>query len=220
MTIASSRKRQRAERAQATSGAGPTAAEAGAWPGAKQRFALFGEVMLAGIVVLLLSLPLVTIPLAIAIGRRHLLRFLRAEGSQFALIGLDLRAGFVGGVGIGCAWLGATAVLLMDVLLVASGALPGGIAVGAVAVALLAALTVLMLWSAAAWTPAAGWRPAVRSGWTLLRSDLVGSAYLLVAGGMVVLLTWMLPPLIIPAFGCLAFAVVVVPARRAARRPA
>ena len=213
MTVASSRKL----RAQAASGFGPTSADAGAWPGAKQRFALFGEVLLTGIIVLLLSLPIVTIPLALAIGQRHLLRYLRAEGSQLALIGLDLRDGFVGGVGIGCAWLAATGILLMDILLVASGALPGGIAVGAVAVALLAAVTVLMLWSAASWTPARGWRTAVRAGWVLLRSDLVGSAYLLVAGGFVALLTWMLPPLIIPALGCASFAVVVISTRRSAR---
>jgi hypothetical protein len=214
MTIASGRK----AKARAVSGSGHTdAAETGPWPGAKQRFALFGEVLLTGIIVLLLSLPIVTIPLALAIGQRHLLRYLRAEGSQLALTGLDLRDGFVGGVGIGCAWLAATGILLMDILLVASGALPGGIAVGAVAVALLAAATVLMLWSAASWTPAGGWRTAVRTGWALLRSDLVGSAYLLVAGGFVVLLTWMLPPLIIPALGFASFAVVVISTRRSAR---
>ena len=220
MTIASSRRLARATRARADSGAGPSSVEAGAWPGAKQRFALFGEVMLTGIIVLLVSLPLVTIPLAISVGQRHLMRFLRAEGSQLALVGLDVRQGFIGGVGIGCAWLAATAVLLMDVLLVSSGALPGGAAVGAVAVALLAALTVLMLRVAAAWTPESGWRVASRAGWTRVRVDLVGSAYLLAAAAMVVLFTWMLPPLIVPALGCACFAVAALSARYETRQRA
>jgi hypothetical protein len=220
MTTVSSRRQVRAARSQAVSGTGPSSAEAGAWPGAKQRFALFGEVMLTGIIVLLVSLPLVTIPLAVSVGQRHLLRFLRAEGSQLALVGLDVRQGFIGGVGIGCAWLAATGVLLMDVLLVSSGALPGGVAVGAVAVVLLSALTVLMLRVAAAWTPDGGWRTATRAGWAALRADLVGSAYLLAAAVMVVLFTWMLPPLIVPALGCACFAVAALAARRQARERA
>jgi hypothetical protein len=214
MTVASSRKL----RAQAASGFGPTtAASSGAWPGAKQKFALFGEVLLTGIIVVVLSIPVVTIPLAIAVGKRHLMRFLRAEGSQLALVGGDVREGFVGGVGVGCAWLAATGILLMDLLLVASGALPGGVAVGGLALVLLAALTVLTLWTAAAWTPASGWRSAVRVGFVSLRSDLVGSAYLLVGAALVVLFTWMLPPLVIPALGCVCFAVAAISARHAAR---
>jgi hypothetical protein len=214
MTIASGRK----ARAQALSGSGHTdAAPAAVWPGAKQRFALFGEVLLTGIIVTLLSIPIVTIPLAIAVGRRHLLRFLRAEGSQLSLVAGDVREGFIGGVGIGCAWLVATGVLLMDLLLVGSGALPGGIAVGAVAALLLAGLTVLTLWVAAAWTPAAGWRGAVRTGLLSLRTDVVGSLYLLVAAVFVVLFTWMLAPLIVPALGCASFAVAAVSTRRTAR---
>ena len=214
MTIASGRK----ARAQAASGFGHTDADAGAWPGAKQRFALFGEVLLTGIVVLIVAIPVVTIPLAIAVGKRHLMRFLRAEGSPLSLVAGDVRDGFVGGVGIGCAWLAATGVLLMDLLLVASGALPGGIVVGAIAVGLLAALTVFMLWAAASWTPARGWRSAVRVGFASLRSDLVGSAYLLVGAALVVLFTWMLPPLIVPAFGCVCFAVAAISARHAVRQ--
>jgi hypothetical protein len=214
MTIASSRK----ARAQAASGSGPTSSEAGAWPGAKQRFALFGEVLLTGIIVVLISIPIVTIPLALAVGKRHLMRFLRAEGSQLALVAGDVREGFIGGVGIGCAWLAATGILLMDLLLVASGALPGGVAVGALVVVLLAALTVLTLWVAASWTPASGWRAALRVGFASLRTDSVGSAYLLVGAGLVVLFTWMLPPLIIPALGCVCFAIAAIAVRRAARR--
>lgn len=214
MTVASSRKL----RAQAASGFGPTSAEsAGAWPGAKQKFALFGEVLLTGIIVVVLSIPIVTIPLAIAVGKRHLTRFLRAEGSQLALVGADAREGFIGGVGIGCAWLAATGILLMDLLLVASGALPGGVAVGALAVVLLAGLTVLMLWVSASWTPVVGWRSAVRVGFASLRADLVGSVYLLVGAALVVLFTWMLPPLVIPALGCVCFAVAAISARHAAR---
>jgi len=215
MTVATSfRSASRKARAQAASGFGPTTASAGAWPGAKQKFALFGEVLLTGIIVVLVSIPIVTIPLAVAVGQRHLMRFLRADGSQLSLVAGDVREGFIGGVGIGCAWLAATGILLMDLLLVASGALPGGVAVGALAVVLLAGLTVLMLWVAASWTPVLGWRGAVRGGFASLRTDVVGSAYLLVGAALVVLFTWMLPPLIIPALGCVCFAVAVISTRR------
>ena len=217
MTIASSRRQARSARSQATSGVGPTDATAGTWPGAKQRFALFGEVLLTGIIVVLLSVAIVTIPLAIAVGKRHLMRYLRADGSQLSLVGGDLREGFVGGVGIGCAWLAVTGVLLMDLLLVASGALPGGVVVGAIAAVLLAAVTVLALWVAASWTPALGWRASVRVGLAAVRTDAIGSVYLVVAAGLVVLFTWMLPPLVIPALGCLCFAVAAISVRHAAR---
>jgi hypothetical protein len=217
MTIAASRKRERRARSQALSGMGPGSPSDATWPGARQRFALFGEVLATGIIVLLLSLAVVTIPLAIAVGQRHLLRFLRAEGSSLGLVWLEVREGFVGGVGIGCAWLAITGVLLIDLLLVGSGALPGGVAVGALAAVLLAALTVLTLWVSACWNPAHGWRIAVRAGSVALRRDLVGSAYLLVAAGLVVLFTWMLPPLIVPAFGCVCFAVAAIGARHSLR---
>jgi hypothetical protein len=217
MTIESSRRQARRARSQAVSGIGPGSADGAPWPGAKQRFALFGEVLATGIIVLLLALAVVTIPLAIAVGQRHLLRFLRAEGSSLGLVWLDVRDGFVGGVGIGCAWLAATGVLLIDLLLVGSGALPGGPAVGAIAVVLLAVLTVFTLWTSGSWTPAEGWRVAVRRALPALRRDLVGGVYLLVAAGLVVLFTWMLPPLVVPAFGCLSFAVAAIGARHAAR---
>jgi hypothetical protein len=217
MTIASSRREARRARSQAVSGIGPGSADGAPWPGAKQRFALFGEVLATGIIVLLLALAVVTIPLAIAVGQRHLLRFLRAEGSSLGLVWLDVRDGFVGGVGIGCAWLAVTGVLLMDLLLVGSGALPGGPVVGALAVVLLAVLTVFTLWISGSWAPDEGWRVAVRRALPALRRDLVGGAYLLVAAGLVVLFTWMLPPLIVPAFGCLCFAVAAIGARHSVR---
>jgi hypothetical protein len=217
MTIASSRRQARRARSQAVSGVGPGSADGAPWPGARQRFALFGEVLATGIIVLVLSLAVVTVPLAIAVGQRHLVRFLRAEGSSLGLVWLDFREGFVGGVGAGCAWLALTGVLLMDLLLVGSGALPGGVAVGAISALLLAALTVFMLWAAASWHPADGWRTAARLGFVALRRDAVGSLYLLVAAGLVVLFTWMLPPLVVPAFGCVCFAVAAIGARHSAR---
>jgi hypothetical protein len=60
-------------------------------------------------------------------------------------------------------------------------------------------------------------RTAIRVGIASLRADLVGAAYLLSAAGFTVIVTWQLAPLIMPALGCVALAIVAIPERRPAQ---
>jgi hypothetical protein len=77
----------------------------------------------------------------------------------------------------------------------------------------LAVLAVTLLQSAVRWTPEKGWRQAVRHGVRAFVSDSGAVLPLLVALTLTVIVTWQLPPLIVPGMGCLVFAVLVVKER-------
>jgi hypothetical protein len=171
-------------------------------------------VLATGIIVIVASLPLVTIPLALAVGHRHLLRFLRAEDSSLRLAWADFRAGLLGGVAVGFAFVLTVGILLLDLQMVSTGLLPGGTIVGVIAAAGVVAVVVLILQAAAVWSPATGWRSALKAAPSRVRADVVGSVYLAVAAGLTVLFTWMLIPLIVPTLGCLCFASATIAARR------
>ena len=74
------RKAEQAAVREARSGAGPTreGAEPGRNPGAAAKFGLFGEVLTVGLLMALISLAVVTLPIALAAGIRHLRRFVAA----------------------------------------------------------------------------------------------------------------------------------------------
>jgi hypothetical protein len=171
-------------------------------------------VLLIGILVFAVALPVITLPLALAAGTRHLKRYLLAEDSALSLFWRDVRAGLAGGLLVGAGMLLGVGVLALDLALASAGLLPGG---EVVAVAGWAGLGVLALWlcaAARAWNPATGWRTAVIAGFLSLRTDLVGALYLLIACGFVVLVTWQLPPLLIPGLGLLVLAILATPERR------
>ena len=76
------------------------------------RFALFGEVLLTGVMVFVLSLPVLTLPAALVAGIRHLRRFTNGEGSSVAGLWRDFRDALWGGVGVALvALFGAAAAL-------------------------------------------------------------------------------------------------------------
>lgn len=187
------------------------------WPGATQKFALFGEVLGVGVLVTVGLLPIVTIPATLSAACRHLLRYLRGEQSSLGRALRDFRETLPGGLVVGLCWAVAMAVLLTDAALASSGLLPGGSALLPVMLAATAVLTVVMLRVAQSWEPVGRWRSALKEGWQHARTDLTGSAYLLAAIGIAVLVTWQLPPLIVPALGCLVFAVVAIAIRREER---
>lgn len=182
-------------------------------PGAVGAFALLGEVLLVGLLMTAVSVAVVTAPAALAAGIRHLRRYVAAEDSRLALFWSDVRAGLVGGLGVGAVALAATLVLLLDIDLARSGFLPGGAVVEAVGWAGLAALAITLLLAAGAWTPGSGWRGAVRAIPDAARGDVVGVLYLLATAAFVVVVTWALAPLLVAGLGCAALAVVAIPAR-------
>ncbi|MGC5224288.1 hypothetical protein ACPW96_17115 [Micromonospora sp. DT81.3] len=275
--MAIDRREARAAKRADLSGSGPTLHERppARFPGATARFALLGEVLLIGLLVTLVSLPLVTFPAALAAGIRHLRRYIAAEASPLFAFWRDLRAALAGGLVVGVIALVLTAILLLDVDLADSGLLPGGAAIAIFGWVGLAAVGVSLLAAAGAWSPEPhkgrasasrgfgaepqtgrasasrgsgaephigrasasrgsgaephigrasasrgfgaephkGWRGAVRSVPRTLRGDIPGTLYFAATAVFVVVLTWALPPLIIPALGCAALAAVAIPAR-------
>jgi hypothetical protein len=207
-----------ARRADAT-GSGPTLEERepARFPGAKGAFALFGEVLLTGLLVTAGGLLVVTLPAALAAGIRHLRRYVNAEQSHVRTFWQDWRAALPGGVVVGVIGALLAVVLMLDIDLANSGALPGGPAVAVVGWAGLVVGATALLVAAGGWTPERGWRGAVRGIPSAVTGDPVATVYLAAAAVLVAVVTWMLAPLIIAGLGCAAFAVVAVPARRGRR---
>lgn len=209
------RREQRAAVRADRSGSGPTldARPQLRHPGAAGAFALLGEVLLIGLLIGVVSLAVVTLPIALAAGVRHVRRYVAADDSRLALFWADVRAGLLPGAVAGLVTVVAALILLLDIDLARSGFLPGGAVVEAVGWAGLAALAVALLLAAGAWSPALGWRGAIRSIPDAARGDLVGTLYLLATAAFVVVVTWALPPLFVAGIGCAALAVVAIPAR-------
>lgn len=209
----------RAARRADVSGAGPTLDDAprGRHPGASGAFALLGEVLMTGMLIAVASLPLLTLPAALAAGCRHLRRYLRADDSRLALFWRDLRDALPGGLVVGAGAAVLTAVLMLDIALAGTGALPGGDLVAVGGWIGLAVVAVAVLAAAGSWRPAGGWRAAVRAVPRTLAGDPAGAAYLVATAGFVGVVTWMLPPVLLPALGCAALAVVAIPERQRAR---
>jgi hypothetical protein len=211
-----SRAADRAARRAALSGSGPTRDEAAAtvrFPGAKSAFGLLGEVLLIGVLVAIVSLPIITLPAALAAGVRHLRRYLAADDDALTWFWRDVRASFVGGIGIGAACVVIAAVLALDVDLAGSGVLPGGAFVAIVGWLGLAALALTLFIAAGRWTPELGWLGALKGVPAAVREDPAGAAYLVATAVFAGVVTWQLIPLVIPALGCIALAIVAVPER-------
>lgn len=206
----------RAARRAALSGSGPTQDEtshAARFPGARGAFALLGEVLLVGVLMAVVSIPIVTLPAALAAGVRHLRRYVKAEDSALAWFWRDVRAALVGGIGVGAASLVVAVVLALDVDLASTGVLPGGPVVAVVGWVGLAVLALALLTASGRWTPGRGWLGALKEVPGAVREDPVGAAYLVATGVFAVVVTWQLLPLVIPALGCVALAVMAVPER-------
>jgi hypothetical protein len=211
MAIVNERAAKRADR----SGSGPTRSEGppARFPGATSAFGLLGEVLVIGVFVTIASLPIVTLPAALAAGVRHLGRYLRAEDSRVVLYWHDLRAALVGGIGIGAAAVAIAVLLGLDLLLASSGLLPGGEAIAVIGWVGLAVLATALCTAAGRWSPETGWLAAVRGVPRAWRADAPGALYLVATVVFVGVVTWQLAPLIIPALGCVALAIFAVPQR-------
>ena len=213
------RRQLRAARRAAASGSGPTLdeREPSRFPGARGAFALFGEVLMTGMLVAAAGVAVVTLPAALAAGIRHLRRYVDAEQSHARTFWQDWRRALPGGAVVGVIGVVLALVLLLDIDLAGSGALPGGAVIAVVGWVGLAAVAVALLTTAGSWTPELGWRTAVRGIPSALAADPIGALYLAAGAVLAGIVTWMLTPLIIAGLGCAAFAVVAVPARRGRR---
>ena len=174
------------------------------------RFALFGEVLLVGVVVAVLSLPVVTVVPVLAVAVRHLRRHLVGEPDSVGRMLRDLPAAMRDQWPLGLATPAALAVLAYNVWFAMSGARPGGPGSGVVSAVVAIAVGVVVLRVVGAWIPGQHLWRSVRAAARCARFDLGGSALLVAAVVMCGALVWMLAPLVLAVGGLLALAVLAV----------
>lgn len=205
-----------ASRRAAVSGSGPRSDEGPAprFPAAADWFALFGEVLLTGVLIAAVSLPLVTIPAGMAAGIRHLRLYIRGEPSPWREFWRDVRLSAVGGAAVGAAGLALVGFASLTIRLAQSDGGGLGIVMSIAGALAVLAVAVLLLLLAALWTPQRRWRGALRAVVERTSRDPIEALYLALAVIVVVVLGVQLLPLVVPALGLAALAVVAVEVRR------
>ena len=177
------------------------------------RFALFGETLLTGVVVLVASIPLVTAVPAFAAGVRHLRRHATGESDSIRVLIGDL------GQAIRRLWpLGAVVAVVAGFLLVDAWALggmqlPAAEAITVVLTLFGAGATVVLLRFTGSWVPTAGVRGQLQRACLESWTDLIGSLLLLLAAGAAVVVVWMFPAFVLVSGGLLCLAAYGVDAR-------
>ncbi|MBE1878745.1 hypothetical protein [Myceligenerans pegani] len=115
-------------------------------------FGLFAETLLVGVLVIAASVPVVTLPAALAAGVAHLRRYLAGLPASGRTFVRDWLAAVRDLWGLGLMVLALAAVLAANVRVAASGALPGGDAVVGATTAAGAIAAVILLRTAGAWS--------------------------------------------------------------------
>jgi hypothetical protein len=185
------------------------------------RFALFSETLLAGVLVLVLSIPLVTIPAAYAAGIAHLERHLTGRDDSVRGLWGTFKAALPGSWKLGITTAAAAVVIVLNLLLAWVGQLPGREVVLPATLILAAAGAVLLLRTTAAWSDFTGphtdgrsaWRSALESGQTLSLKDWTGCLLLAAALFGAVVFVWMLAALFVVVPGTLILAAAAVKLR-------
>ena len=194
------------------------------------RFALFAETILAGVIVLLLSVPLVTAPAAYAAGVAHLERHLGGRDDSLRSLWGNFRRALPGSWKMGITTAVAAVVIVLNLLLALVGQLPGRAVILPATLILAAAGAVLLLRTAANWSGGVNWdgdaglQPAEvpgRQRWAAAYSsakddsvrDWSGSLLLLAALFMTVVFVWMLQALFVIVPGTLVLAAAAIKIR-------
>ncbi|MBL1066814.1 hypothetical protein [Streptomyces sp. 7-21] len=197
-------------------------------PGARRwttGFSLFGEILITGVVVAVLSLPVVTALPAVAAGVAHLRRHVTGRSVRMADLLRDFAAAWRALWAAAAGFTLVALLLLWNLSLGQAGVVPGSGGVRVASLVLLAALAVLLLRTAAAWEEgpreAAGAAAAgalVRAAAQRAAGDVSGSVLLAFACVMCGVFVWMLLPLLLVTGGLLALATVAVEHRRQTRQ--
>ncbi|TLM84407.1 Poxvirus protein I5 [Pseudarthrobacter sp. NamE2] len=185
------------------------------------RFALFSETLLAGLLVLVLSLPLVTIPAAYAAGIAHLERHLAGRDDSVRGLWGTFKAALPGSWKLGALTAAAAVVIVLNLLLAWVGQLPGREVVLPATLILAACGAILLLRTTAAWpnttrtvtSPKDAWHAALQTGKTLSVKDWTGSLLLAAALFLAVVFVWMLVALFVVVPGTLILAAAAIKLR-------
>ena len=190
------------------------------------RFALFSETLLVGLLVLVLSIPLVTIPAAYAAGIAHLERHLSGRDDSIRALWGTFCSALPGSWKPGITTAAAAVVITLNLLLAMVGQLPGRAVILSATLVLAAAGVILLLRTAAAWSDFAGsghaatghaatgqvatgkpaWPSALAVAKTLSLRDWTGSLLLASALFAAVVFVWMLVALFVVVPGMLILA--------------
>ncbi|TQJ59715.1 hypothetical protein FBY30_1968 [Arthrobacter sp. SLBN-83] len=190
------------------------------------RFALFSETLLAGVLVLVLSLPLVTIPAAYAAGTAHLERHLNGRDDSIRGLWGLFKAALPGSWKLGITTAAAAVVIVLNLLLAWVGQLPGRGLVLPATLILAAGAAIVLLRTASAWSDYTGsdsaahvaggkdtWRQALNAGQAISLRDWTGSLLLAAALFCAVVFVWMLAALFVVVPGTLILAAAAVKLR-------
>ncbi|KSU78557.1 hypothetical protein GA0061083_0364 [Pseudarthrobacter enclensis] len=188
------------------------------------RFALFSETLLAGVLVLLLSLPLVTVPAAYAAGTAHLQRHLDGRDDSVRGLWATFKAALPGSWKTGALTAAAAVVIVLNLLLAWVGQLPGREVVLPATLVLAGCGAILLLRTASAWadqphhaTARERWTSALETGKALSLKDWTGSLLLAAALFGAVVFVWMLAALFVVVPGMLILAAAAVKLRSSHR---
>lgn len=183
-----------------------------------ETFNLLGEVLWTGVLVAVASVPIVTMPAALAAGIRHLQRHIDAREDGIRLFLRDFRAALLpGGVGVGVAVAALSAALAVQPAVSIISGVPGAELLGVASGLLLWMLWTLSVAACANWSPERPWRSAIVEGAARWVTEPRGGALVALAVALTAVATWQLPPLLVPSLGCLAFAMVAVSSGRRRR---
>lgn len=174
------------------------------------RFALFAEALLTGALVLVLSVPLVTIPAAYAAGISHLEKHLSGRDDSIRAFWGSFRSALPGSWKMGATTAVGAAVVVLNLLLATVGQLPGRAVVLPATVVLATAAAVFLLRTAAAWSTHHNWRLSLAEAKVVSLRDFSGSLLLVSALFMCVVFVWMLVALFVVVPGALILAAAAV----------
>ncbi|KRE91675.1 hypothetical protein [Arthrobacter sp. Soil764] len=185
------------------------------------RFALFSETLLAGVLVLVLSIPLVTIPAAYAAGTAHLERHLNGRDDSVRGLWSLFKAALPGSWKLGLTTAAAAVVTVLNLLLAWVGQLPGRGLVLPATLLLAAGAAILLLRTASAWSDFSGigstgndtWHRALQTGQAISLRDWTGSLLIAAALFGAVVFVWMLAALFVVVPGTLILAAAAVKLR-------
>ncbi len=182
--------------------------------GGGQAFALFAECLLTGVWFVVVALPVVTVPAALAASARHLAGHL--DGTPASLLDFlrDVREAWHGGWLVGLASIGAALFLTADLAVLTIEGVPGRSVVALLVMIVAGLAATVLLRASAAWEAGASWKDLFAGAMRDARGDVGGTGILL--GGLLVLVacTWALWILFVPMSGCLIGAALAVHRRR------
>jgi hypothetical protein len=177
------------------------------------RFALLAEALLTGVLVLVLSLPLVTLPAAYAAGISHLERHLSGRDDSVSALWATFRSALPGSWKMGMATAVGTVVVVLNLLLATVDQLPGRAVVLPATLLLATAAAVLLLRTASGWSTHNEWRRSFTEAKVVSLRDFSGSLLLVAALFMCVVFVWMLVALFLVVPGALVLAAAAVKMR-------